>query len=346
MSFGSVGTLWLLLAMPALVLVYVWLEHRRKRWPLRVSAISVTKEALKGSRPWKRHVPPAFLLAGLGVAILAASRPTAIVSLLMSQQTIVLAMDVSGSMRAVDVYPSRLIAAQQAANVFVAGLPREVKVGVVSYGGTAHLVQAPTRNRENVFDAINSFRLQPGTSIGNGLVVALATIFPDRGIEVQQIALSQRRNRAMSLDAIEGQQAEFGEVPPGSYGSAVVVLLSDGQNTTGVDPTDAADLAARLGVKVFTVGFGTHDGDTVTFGGWTIRVRIDEPTLRRIAEVTRGEYFYAATGEQLQSAYRTMASRISVEGTETELSGIFAGLAALFLAAGAGLSLFWHAKLL
>lgn len=346
MSFGSGGTLWLLLLLPALVLLHAWLELRRKRWPLRISSIAVAKEARMASRAWKRHVPPALLLAGFGAAILAASRPMAVVTLPMAQQTIVLAMDVSGSMRAADVYPNRLIASQQAANAFVAGLPRDVKVGVVSYGGTAHLVQAPTRNRQNVFDAINGFRLQPGTSIGNGLVVALATLFPHRGIEVEQWALRQKRDKSASLDDMETANAQFADVPPGSYRSAVVVLLSDGQNTTGADPADAADLAARLGVKVFTVGFGTPDGDTVTFGGWTIRVRIDEPTLRRIAQVTHGEYFYAATGEELQAAYRTMASRIAVERAETELSGIFAGLAALLLAFGAGMSLCWHAKLL
>jgi Ca-activated chloride channel family protein len=254
-------------------------------------------------------------------------------------------MDVSGSMRAADVLPDRLTASQEAAKKFVATLPRDVRVGVVSYGGTAQVVQPPTRDRDDVVAAIDRFRLQPGTAIGNGLVIALATLFPTQDITIERIAARHLVAQALSTDATGTRDApEPPPVIPGSYKSAVIVLLSDGQNTTGVEPLDAAEVAASRGVKVFTVGFGTKDGDTVTFAGWTIRVRLDEDTLKAIAATTRGEYFYAATGPELQRAYEAMSSRFGLERRETEITSLFAGAAALLLMAGAAMSVWWHGR--
>jgi Ca-activated chloride channel family protein len=342
MSFRAVGALWLLGLLPLLALACVWLQRRRRRWTARYASLAREGEAHDAAWRWRRWVPAAFLVAGLASLVVAIARPTAVVELLATQQTIVLAMDVSGSMQAHDVAPDRLGASQRAAKAFVSHLPPGIKVAVVSYGGNAYVVQPPTRNREDVEAAIDRFTLQPGTAIGTGLVYSLATVFPEAGIDLE--ATSRRRLRTAHQD--DDFAHAMPRVAPGSYGSAIVVLLSDGQNTTGVDPMEAAELAARFGVRVFTVGFGTPEGDFVTFGGWTVRVRLDERTLQEMAAITRGEYFRAANGQELDRVYRTMSGRLGLERRETELSAIFAALGALLLIAGSALSLAWHGRII
>jgi Ca-activated chloride channel family protein len=176
--------LWLMLAVPVLVALYFWLLARRKKNAVRYASLSMIRDALGAGPAFRRHLPPLLFLASLALMIAAIARPTAIVMLPSAQQTIVLAMDVSGSMRATDVQPNRLVAAQEAAKAFLAGLPRNVRVGVVSFAGTAAVVQQPTQNREDIVAAIDRFQLQRGTAIGSGIIVSLATIFPDAGIDV------------------------------------------------------------------------------------------------------------------------------------------------------------------
>jgi len=339
MSFLAGEVLWCLVLLPLLVLGCVLLQRRRKRWFVRHSSLHLVRIADTACARWRRWLPAGLMLAGLATLVVAAARPTAVLPLLAEQQTVILAMDVSGSMQARDVWPDRLTASQQAAKALVWALPRDVRVGVVAYGGNAHVVQAPTRSRDDVAAAIDRFMLQPGTAIGTGLVASLATLFPHAGIAVDTLA----RGRGVHLHVDDGEGALL-HAAPGSYRDAVVVLLSDGQNTTGVDPLEAAGLAAHLGVRVFTVGFGTLEGDVVVFGGWTVRVKLDERTLKDMAAITHGEYFRAATGQQLERVYRAMRSRLAVERRETELSALFAALAAVLLLVASGLSLAWHGK--
>lgn len=341
MSFRAVEALWLLALLPLLVAGCVWLQRRRKRWPVRYASLARVREADIAASRWRRWIPASLLVAGLATLVVAMARPTAVVELLATQQTIVLAMDVSGSMQAHDVAPDRLGASQRAAKDFVSRLPAEIKVAIVSYGGNAYVVQAPTRSREDVAAAIDRFALQPGTAIGTGLVYSLATLFPDARIDLEATG----RRRVRMLNQGDDSERAMPRVAPGSYGSAIVVLLSDGQNTTGVDPIEAAELAARFGVRVFTVGFGTPEGDFVSFGGWTVRVRLDERTLKEMAAITRGEYFRAANGQELERVYRTMTSRLGLERREMEISALFAAFGALLLLAGSALSLAWHGRI-
>jgi Ca-activated chloride channel family protein len=343
MSFLAGEWLWCLAFLPLLAGACVLLERRRKRWFVRHSSLAQVRDAQAAASRWRRRVPGALLLAGVATLVAAAARPTAVMALLAQQQTVVLAMDVSGSMQARDVYPDRLTASQQAAKAFVARLPHDVRIGVVAYGGNAHVVQAPTRDREDVAAAIDRFALQPGTAIGTGLVYALATVFPQAGIDVDAIARAGGRRQVVHLD--DGATA-LPQAAPGSYREAAIVLLSDGQNTTGVDPHEAAELAAHLGVRVYTVGFGTPEGDLIAFGGWTVRVRLDEQTLKDVAAITHGEYFRAANEQQLERVYRSMGSRFAMERRETELTALFAAAAAVLLLAGSALSLAWHGKII
>ena len=340
----------LLLLLPLCAALYAWLLGRRKRLAVRYANLPLVREAMGRGAGWRRHVPPALFLGALASLLVAVARPTAVITLPSQQDTVILAMDVSGSMRATDVEPNRLVAAQNAAKAFIEEQPTTTRIGVVSFAGTAALVQPPTRNREDLVAAIDRFQLQRATAIGSGLIVALAAIFPDAGIDVSALALgaSGSPSRAASLDT--GPKKDGKEppkpVPPGSYTAAVIILLTDGQRTTGPDPLVAAKMAADRGVRVFTVGVGTPQGEVIGFEGWSMRVRLDEDTLKQIANATQGEYYYAGTAVDLKKIYQNLNSRLVLERKETEVSALFAGVGAALALLAAGLSVLWFHRIL
>ena len=328
MTFLWPQFLWLLAALPLLVLLYLWLMSRRKKVALRYASLSIVKEAMGARGGLKRHIPPLLFLVAMAAMLVAASRPVAVVTLPSHQQTIILAMDVSGSMRATDVQPSRLVAAQNAAKSFITELPRHVKVGIVAFAGSAQVAQLPTTNREDLITAIDRFQLQRATATGNAIVISLATLFPDDGIELQSMQTGRDRQKGFAIDGERKEKKDRQPVAPGSYTSAAVSMLTDGQRTTGVDPLDAAKLAADRGVRVYTVGIGTVEGETIGFEGWSMRVRLDEETLKQIAQKTNAEYFYAGTAQDLKKVYEALSSKLTVEKKETEISALFAMVAA------------------
>ena len=342
MNFLWPSVLWLLILVPLMVAAYVVLLRRRKKNAISYASLSLVKLAMGKTSRWKRHLPPALMLSSIAVLLFAAARPTAVITLPSQQETIILAMDVSGSMRAADVMPSRLQASQDAAKAFVAELPRHVRIGVVSFAGTAAVVQAPTLSREDVIAAIDRFQLQRGTAIGSGIVLSLATLFPDAGIDLSQVTgqrpmpgpLGEKQDAAMSFKPVE----------PGSYNTGAVILLTDGQRTTGPDPMDAAKMAAERGVRVYTVGIGTTQGEIIGFEGWSMRVRLDEETLKNIALLTRAEYFYAGTAQDLKKVYEGLSSKLVVEKKETEITALFAALGAALAIVAAALSVWWFAR--
>lgn len=351
MKFIWPDLLWLLVALPVLIIVYVVVLRRKKRAAARYASLSMIKDALGAGQRVRRHVPPLLFLVALALMFIAVARPTAIVTLPSQHDTIILAIDVSGSMRAADVQPSRLAAAQAAARSFVAEQPRHTRVGVVSFAATASVVQSPTQNRDDIVAAIDRFQLQRGTAVGSGVLVSLKTIFPD--IEFNLRSRDPRRDDArdqrggMPIARPSGPaKAPFKPVPPGSYQSAAIILLSDGRTTTGPDPVESARMAAERGVRVFTVGIGTPEGEIIGFEGWSMRVRLDEDTLKEIANVTRGEYFYAGTAEDLKKVYDSLNSRIVFEAKETEITALFAAAALLTALLSALLSLFWFNRIL
>ena len=341
MKFLWPNLLWLLLLLPLLVYGYRWLLARKRRSTVRLASIAVVKAALGKGPSWRRHVPPALLFLSLAVLLLAMARPAATISLPLAERTIILAMDVSGSMRAEDVKPNRLVASQEAAKAFVNNLPREVRVGVVAFAGTAAVVQAPTASREDVIKAIDRFQLQRGTATGSGIILSLATLFPEDGIEIQHVT----GQRSFPGNSIAKKEAKaFTPVAPGSYNSAAVIMLTDGQRTTGPDPLDAAKMAADRGIRVYTVGIGTTSGEVIGFEGWSMRVRLDAETLKNISVLTHGEYFYAGTAEDLKKVYESLSSRMVVERKETEVTALFAALGALLTVVAATLSLWWFGR--
>jgi len=347
MTFLWPEMLWLFLLVPALVAGYFYLLRRKQQTALRYASLSMVKEALGSGQKYRRHIPPLLFLLALIAMLVAIARPAAVVTLPSQHRTIILAMDVSGSMRATDVQPNRITASQTAAKAFVTDQPSNVRIGVVSFAGTAAVVQMPTQNREDIIAAIDRFQLQRATAIGSGIIVSLATIFPDAGIDVSSLIYGRNAPRGMPLDqAGKVEKKEFKPVAPGSYASAAIILLTDGQRTTGPDSIEAARMAADRGVRIFTVGFGTKSGETIGFEGWSMRVRLDEETLKTIASMTRGEYFYAGSATDLKKVYESLNSRFLLEKKDMEISALFAAAAAVAALVSALLSLLWFNRIL
>ena len=335
--------LWLLLLMLPLVGGYVVVLRRRKRTALRYASLLLVRDAIGPGQRLRRHIPPALLMLSLVAAIIALARPTASVVLPAQYMTIAMAMDVSLSMRATDVEPNRLVAAQNAAKAFIDELPVNVRLGIVSFAGTAAVVQTPTESKPDMLAAIDRFQLQRATATGSGLILALGMLFPDDGLDLETVSMSLRPT-GVPIDrpriSDEGRPPRE-PVAPGSFTSGVIILLSDGRRTTGPDPIQIAKLAADRGVRVYTVGFGTLQGTTIGFEDYQIYVRLDEETLKAIAKITGGEYFHAGTAADLRTVYQNLNARLAMERQQTEISALASGIAALFALLAALLSVLW-----
>jgi Ca-activated chloride channel family protein len=356
MTFVWPQLLWSLLLVPLLAAGYAAWSRRRSAARRELGGLVLS--AGPGRGRW-RHLPPALFLLSIALLLVSVGRPAAVVTLPAQHETVVLAIDVSGSMRATDVKPTRLAAAQEAARAFVATQPRSTRIGLVTFAGVASLVQPPTDNREDVLQAIERMQPQRGTAIGSAIVVSLATIFPRDGIDLRMVGRKpgapaegtreQRRDAARGRgDPLEDltTQSQAPRATPGSYDSAVIVLLSDGQSTTGPEPVAAAKLAAERGVRVYTVGVGTAKGEVLRTDGWSMRVSLDEGQLKTVADLTRGEYFQAADAAELKRVYQSMSSRFVMEKKELEIGALFAAGAVLLALLAAGLSVAWYGRVL
>jgi len=322
MTFLWPEALAMLAAVPLLAAAY--LRRRQARIP--------GFEMPKASR-WQQQLPLALYALALIAAALATARPTAMITLPSQQRTIILAIDVSLSMRASDVLPNRLAAAQAAAREFILEQPGDVRLGIVSFAGTAVLVQQPTRDRDDLIGAIDRLQLDRHTAIGSGILVSLATLFPNDGIDVESF---NRKSPARDVKP----------VPPGSNPNAAIILLTDGRRTMGPDPVEAAKLAADRGVRVYTVGFGNAQGGPVAVEGYSIYMMFDEATLKAIAERTNAEYFHAQSGAELKKIYDSLTAKFVLRREQTEITAFFAAAAAALLIAAAGLSLAWFNRIL
>ncbi len=347
MTFFWPEMLWLLLLVPALLGAYVLLLRRKKKAALRYASLSLVREAMGAGQRFRRHVPPLLFLMALALMLFAVARPSAVVTLPSQHETVILAMDVSGSMRATDVKPSRMVATQEAARAFVAEQPKTTRIGVVSFAATASVVQSPTHSREDILGAIDRFSLQRGTAVGSGILVSLKTIFPDVEFDLRLSNPRGPAQKSAPLDPAKGpEKAPPKPVPPGSYSGAAIILLTDGQTTTGPDPIESARMAADRGVRVYTVGIGTAGGEIIGAEGWSIRVRLDEESLKTIANLTRAEYFYAGTAADLQKIYQNLNTRIFFEQKETEITALFAAAAAVLAFLSALLSMLWFNRIM
>lgn len=342
MNFIWGRMLFLLLLVPVLVGAYVLAQRRRQKYALRYASLSLVKDALGKGPGIRRHIPAALFLAGLTVIIFALARPSATVDLPSEEGTVLLSMDVSGSMRATDIKPSRMEAVKEAARIFIQKRPRNVRIGIVAFSGTAELIQPPITDNDQLMAAVNRLHPERYTAIGSGLQAALDAIFEKTDQATTDTPPPDPNN---PLTSASPPDQEPPPVPPGSYKSAVIVLMSDGQSNQGPDPLDVADKAANLGVRVFTVGVGTKEGAVIGFEGFSFRVILDEATLKAIAGKTAGTYFKASSESDLHKIYENLSTRLMVEREKTEITALFvAAAAALLLIAGA-FSLLWFNRL-
>lgn len=343
MSFLWPNYLWLMLALPLLPVAYLWLLRRRGKLAVRYSSLGIVRSAWAG-RQWRQHVPPALLLLAFAGLMLAAARPMARVPLPWARSTIVLAMDVSLSMRVSDVKPTRMVAAQDAAKLFLSELPKNIEVGLVTFAGSSQVAQAATLDRPTLVKAIDGFQMQIGTAVGSAIVTSLAELFPDQGINLEEMTFgSKPRGRSLD-DKDKPPPQQIAPVAPGSYDAAAIILLSDGRRTTGVDTLEAARMAADRGVRIYVIGLGSVGDSGAMPEGMPIYLQLDEPTLREVARMTGGEYHHAGTAEALRSVYENLGSRVQVQTRETEVTALMALLSAAFAMAAGVLSLVWFRR--
>ncbi len=347
-SFVAPERLFLLVLAPLLVALYFYILRRNKRLVLRFASVDLVKQAAGKRLSLRRHVPPAVVLLAIICSFVAAARPSAMLTLPSERTQIILAMDVSVSMRARDVEPDRITAAKAAAKKFIQDAPSNMQIGIVAFAGNAMLVQAPTGDKPKLIDAVDNVTLQRATNIGGAVMTSLQTIFPGMNLAsaLPDYDRAASRRQGLSLDEPPPAEDQLAPaVPPGSYASGAVILLTDGQATTGPDPIATARIAADRGVRVFTVGLGSPRGEIIGWGGRSMRVQIDEETLKAVADITRGKYFFATTGAVLTEIYKDLNAQLVMERKPTEISFVFAGLGALLLVLAGGLSLAWSNRL-
>jgi Ca-activated chloride channel family protein len=337
MTFLWSYMLWLLLLVPVLSLFYVWSQRRRQKYVVRFASLSLVKEAIGRGPGLRRHIPPALFLLGLTIMILALARPHGYVTVFKQEGTVILAIDVSGSMLADDLKPDRMEAAKNAALAFVEKQPQGVRMGVVSFTDNAALVQAPTTDKETVKAAIKRLQAQRGTAIGRGLQASLDAI-----AEEPQAPLVDSNSSPFVKPTPRPTPTPL---PKGEYAPAIIVLMTDGENNLPPEPLEVAPQAVQRGIRVFTVGVGSPDGAILKIQGRSVRTRLDEATLKRIAEMTDGEYYNASTETDLKKVYENLGTNVVQRTEQTEITAYFTGVAIALTMLGGLLSLFWFSRL-
>jgi Ca-activated chloride channel family protein len=325
-----------LLIVPLLVAAYVLLQRRRNRYAVRFTNLALLKEVAPRAPGWRRHIPAAFFLLAVTAMILALARPHLEVPVPVEQSYVMLAIDTSRSMEANDMQPTRMEAAKEAAKQFVGSLPKTARVGVVSFSDRAVINLPPTDDHKIVIETIDKLGTQAATAIGEGIIASLS-VLPGGELSQQRPADPSAPGRAPSPGAQPQRPAQ--NVP------ATIVLLSDGASNRGVSPLQAAREAKERNVKVYTIGIGTREGGTVMSGGQVLRVYLDEATLRRIAEITEAEYFFAPNERDLTRVYKNLSSTVGWERQQTEVTAGVTAAALLLSLAGGALSLLWFNRL-
>lgn len=355
MRFIWPGFLFLLIIPPILILAYIWILRRRRRYAVRYSNLSLIRQALPDGWRWRRHLPAVLYLVGITGLLMAVARPADLVQVPLSRTTIILALDVSRSMCATDVSPNRLTVAQEAAINFIDEQADNTKIGIVAFAEFAEVIVPPTSDKEDLQVAMRTLTTSIGTAIGSATlkgIDAISTVNPDV---------------APSGVSLEGD-GNNGSLDQDGYQPDIIVLLTDGANTRGPLPVDAARQAADREVRVYTIGFGTTEfsqmvctqaqlGSDVFRGGFgrgafggggfgggrfAQYLLLDEPTLRSVAEATGGDYFRAENADQLLRVFRDLPKRIALQEESVEISVVFVGLAAVFLLTATALALRWN----
>ena len=347
MSFLWSGSFLLLLLIPLLIIAYILLLRRRNRFAVRYSSLSLVREAAAHQSRWRRHLPFALFLLALASLVFALSRPVATVSIPSNKATVILALDVSRSMCSNDIPPNRLEAAKDAAQNFISERMEGRQIGVVAFAGFAELIQPPTTNVQVLSDAIENLTPARRTAIGSAIL---------RSID----AIAEIDDQVAPSDIV-GMDSDTPPVPEGQYSPHIIVLLTDGASNAGPFPLTAAEQAADRGIRVYTIGYGTTNGNSVMdcndsfsnddpfagggfgpIGGGGFRRDIDEATLREVASVTGGEYYAATSAGQLQDVFRNLPTYLVITEETIEISAFFTAFAALLAILSMIFSMLWR----
>jgi len=321
-----------LLLIPLFIALYVRIQQRRQKIVANIGSLGFVQDASGGRVGGRRHIPPILFLIGLAILLVALARPNAVVSLPGLESTVILSFDVSGSMSAQDMQPTRMEAAKAAAREFAGRQPSNVKIGVVAFSDGGIAVQPPTKDQEAILAAIDRLAPQRGTSLGSGILSSLNAIALNRG----EIPVTGN-----SLTPVPTPTP----VPYGTYIPAAIVLLTDGENTTNQDPIEAAQTAAEQGVRVYAIGVGSAAGTTLTVNDFTVFTQLNEPVLQQIASMTDGAYFNAQSEEDLREIYENLDVQVVVKPEKTEITSIFTGISMMFMLVGGAFSLVWFSRL-
>jgi Ca-activated chloride channel family protein len=331
MSLGSPWMLLWLAVVPLLVLAYVRLVvRRRSRRAERLASegLVATPTSRRGLR-WRRHVPFALFASAIVLVCVGLARPSMSFALPQREGTVILAFDVSNSMRADDLEPTRMAAAKAAATAFVERQPSTIKIGVVAFGDSALTVLRPTNVQEEAVAAIRRLSPGGGTSLGQGLFTSLSTI----------------AGKPLLLDE-SALESDAGEVDIGFFGSSAIVLLSDGENTSRPDPVRLAEVASSAGVPVHAIGVGTPEGTVIEVEGFNVATALDEDLLTEIADVSNGSYNRAGDAATLARIYESIDLELKQVDEEREVTALFAAAGALLLAIGSLLSIAWFGRVI
>ncbi len=334
MTFLWPFMLLLLILIPVLVGLYLRLQIRRRKIARQFGNLGFAPGVMP-QPGFRRHIPPALFLGAITVLIVALARPQTTMTLPKFEGTVVLAFDISGSMAADDMKPNRMEAAKAAAREFISHQPRSVQIGVTAFSDNGFSIQAPTTDHDAVLAALARMGPQRGTSLGQGILASLKTL---------ESSTSSGPLTYSNLTPVPTPSPTA--VPPGTFTSGAIILLSDGDNNEPPDPQAVAQTAADRGVRIYTVGLGDPAGTTLHINGFTVRTRLDEATLKQIAETTGGEYFNATSAEDLTKIYSSIQPKLIVKPVDTEVTSIFSGASILLLIAGGVLSLLWFNRLL
>jgi Ca-activated chloride channel homolog len=332
MSFIWPVMLILLLLLPLGVLLYLRMQRRRQRMMASYGSMGMVQTAGRqlGAR---RHIPPALFLAGLAILIIALARPKTVVSVPRVEGTVMLTFDVSGSMAAEDLQPNRMEAAKVAARAFVEQQPSSVRIGVLAFSDSGLAVQAPTNDQAEILAAINRLSPQRATSLGQGILAAL-----------NSIATANDPPPRIYSNLTPTPASSPTPVPKGTFTSATIVLLSDGENNANPDPLEAAQLAAEYGVRIYTIGIGSTAGTTLHVNGFTVHTALNEELLQQIAQITEGAYYNAASQQDLRAIYENLGLQLVIKPEDTEVTALFASAAVLLLLVGAICSMLWLSR--
>lgn len=333
MSFIWPSMLLSLLSLPMLVVLYMRKHQQRRKFTHLFSGPEQAQEAAAQRTDFRRYMPPGFFLIGLALLMLALARPEMVLSLPKVEGTVILAFDVSGSMAADDLEPTRIEAAKAAAREFIEHQPSSILIGVVAFSDSGFTVQAPTNDQEAIFSTIDRLAPERGTSLANGIFTSLTTI---EGSAEQTQRLYSNLTPAPSPTPTP--------VPQGIYSPAVILLLTDGENNESPDPRLAAEAAADRGVRIHTIGIGSTAGTTLEINGFSVHTQLNEAMLQQISQITEGTYYKAENAEELRKIYENLDPQLVIKPEKMEVTSIFSGASILAMLIGGMLSLLWFSR--